>query len=843
MPPQSRAAEVVSPLFDSFIRTYSIRTNAYIDIMAEQFFDSALVDAVNAVLTRPDWALHLPEFATVPFFGTDSEYDAAEGKTEHGWPAFKIEPISELTKAALDDDEDSAPRTEGDHFACRAKDRAFLREYSHLPEDLRALYRAAGRSSDSSDDEEAEQASTTVLEEVISQPNASAEEMQRPRDFSDTARLTTVDIKNKAIVYIVEECVLAPLLYALTHLRSGQVKEEQGLYDDLQGLLDGDGTYRERATLSILVHLTLQAGSLRWRPDYFRFSIHTLVLQGCQLQSDCLHPLGSFAMTDPNLVVLDLSMNECFVSRADSDDTCATDCSRLSRHSRQGNENDTEAFARYINQSNVQVLDLSFNPIYDSIESLAALLLNLSSSKLQDLRLLNFFTEEGYAMVLESRERDRQLEARWRSNPDTGLPQSDDDDEDEGADEDEEEIPDATTAEMAMRCSILIAAFLRACAEARACSALIRQPPFESQLIERASPITMEPFGCRALLQLDLSHAALGRGGIDLIEGVWHVATRSVHDHPNALVARVLPQVFPVDFTGCETFQSSEPTAEHLSNVFALAAELGGETLDEGDEITFDPFLDSLSRTVPEEADFEAFAAFLSDSPRQSFDGLDHSFDAEFEMMAPSAQAFRSATLSLLAAARVLACRVRTATLGPESSNDSPRTHWLFLPVEVRRACLEAIPTLSVPTADDLRCMLADEPATDTYIEKIRGHSVLSTKVIDRVLAYAADRRTIGYGRVPEASFRHLRLASDESVLEGEPTMRVLDEPKWSFLAAHRRWQPLDCRSQYDAKYLLKGAVKLSWEAECFIRSVGLAEDLIELLPRGDARLKQDANM
>ncbi len=121
----------------------------------------------------------------------------------------------------------------------------------------------------------------------------------------------------------------------------------------------------------------------------------------------------------------------------------------------------------------------------------------------------------------------------------------------------------------------------------------------------------------------------------------------------------------------------------------------------------------------------------------------------------------------------------------------------------------------------------SEQPIGDT--SPAQGGHVLSSKMVNRIFSYAADRRTIGYGLLPEATFLDLRIASDTSSHDTEHlATRVLDEAPWSFASARRRWRPVDFR--LDEKYS-ELIYEMPRSAECFIRAIGLMEESVEMGP------------
>ncbi len=429
----------------------------------------------------------------------------------------------------------------------------------------------------------------------------------------------------------------------------------------------------------------------------------------------------------------------------------------------QGRDDFNKELAESVSSSQIQVLTLSYNDT-ESTKELAALLLNLHSTSLRILNLRQFFDEESYKVTFDSLEADRQ---RYGSS-DTPIP---------------------SATEVSMDLAAVVAAFVRACANARVTQLLLGLPFIESSMANQGK--ILKSTGCSALVALDLAWSSLGTGGMSLIKGVWNIATQRLTDHPNPLVAQALPGNLSVDFTGCDQFVSATPTAETLQQVFSWQSKVLGpaqsfeELVPETKMTLCDPLIQILSRSTVEQAEHDAFAAYLAEGGRTS--PYMPAFNPEVVLTHASAAPFRSAPFSLLAAARILACRVSSIEKDIKESGHSSQCSWLALPIEVRRACLAMIPTLSIPTSEDLRKIFIAQDLSSARLETMQRHSVLSNNIVGRILSYAADRRTIGYGVLPEATAGSLRLASDADA-QTQPSKTVLGEFQWSFGASHHRW-------------------------------------------------------
>ncbi len=249
------------------------------------------------------------------------------------------------------------------------------------------------------------------------------------------------------------------------------------------------------------------------------------------------------------------------------------------------------------------------------------------------------------------------------------------------------------------------------------------------------------------------------------------------------------------------------------------------------------PLIQSLMRSEPTPAEVVAFAEYQESGTRDQHlrDLHDVLVRADVRLLQEDGHILRSAALQLLTAARILACCVRREPQPTSISEGPKRCGWLDLPVELRRECLQHLQALSTPTIDAVKALVSPAVPSLNYIAKMQQHSILSYKMVERIFAYAADRRTIGYGTLPEATFLPMRLASDDARSDGTFTEpRLLDEQKWSFAAARRRWSPLDSRPDMDIATL--GHSDIPWAAECFLRTIGLVEDLIELIPSPSER-------
>ncbi len=400
-----------------------------------------------------------------------------------------------------------------------------------------------------------------------------------------------------------------------------------------------------------------------------------------------------------------------------------------------------------------------------------------------------------------------------------------------------------------MDVAITIAAFLRSCARAHVLRLALDQPAVEALFFAESSMTRPKTRGCGALQYLTIDHSRFGPGEIDLIEGVWRASFQLLSDDSNRYLAQALAQGLRVNLRrlfalpGIPRLPSKAATSNELTQVYRLSAEMGGDLmLDEAygaivQAALSDPIIQKLLRSEPEQDDVDAFGQFQASRGRPhtllNLAGGEVNTTVRI-FQQKEGQPLRAAALQLLAAARILGCRVRHRSEKGKASGEFKGCYWLTMPVEIRRACLEYIPMLSVPTADEIKALVSQVHPSSHYIKTVQDHSLLSRKMVDRVLAFAADRRTIGYGLLPEATFLDLRIASDKAP---QTEARILGESPWSFTAARRRWTPLDSRSELDAE-VIEASFKLPRAAECFLRSIGLVEDLINLVPRYSEREK-----
>ncbi len=278
-------------------------------------FEGEHVQAVLALLKLPDCQLHFPEFANVPFFGTKSDFNKAKGRSEWGGPAYMLETPSRLTLEALSDRPWLTTHDADDDARREREDRKHLKRLQHLPRDLRRLYRMATLQN--------VPPATRVLRSAGSVGNGQASvstsvhghTTKESPDLDLQSRLSVVGVGAKVIVDAIDDCVLAPLQYAITHLKAQSPPQEAALASKFYERRDDPGGWSD-AVLSILRHTSLNAksGKLEWRPDYFRFSLTVLILERCELAPDSLIPLGAFIEKNKNLVELRLAGNEHLVS-------------------------------------------------------------------------------------------------------------------------------------------------------------------------------------------------------------------------------------------------------------------------------------------------------------------------------------------------------------------------------------------------------------------------------------------------------------------------------------------------------------------------------------------------
>ncbi len=457
-------------------------------------------------------------------------------------------------------------------------------------------------------------------------------------------------------------------------------------------------------------------------------------------------------------------------------------------------------FAKDVSASHLQRLGLTRNPITDL--SISALLMNLRSDSL--LRL-------GLAMVVIETERRSRLGTQGRSKA---------------------KWLEDFKAE-AMRISITIAAFLRISARTR----ILHRLPGGSTRLSIG--------GCPALRYLQLSGNDFGSGGKDLIQGFYRVMSESFQQQSN----RLLRSLFNVQLLCLECYAGGEiktepASAEDIESVIRLTMENSASDFLESSErsdhtLLSDPAVQRVLNGSDIQADQDAYFALLADPERPSSlrtdgGGLDADRTCLFRL---EGNTFPTTALQLLTAARILGCRVRPAKGATGPDGEPRRCHWLSLPVEIRRACLEQLPTLYERSYEESAWIIhaghPGQPPTEEYSQEVRRKSPLSNTLIHRIFSFASDRRTIGYGLVPEAAFLDLRLASDKLQPEHSEDVGVLGEARWSFGDALHRWKPIDCRTLHDMRRGDAFAVHdwdLSWEAEVFLRAVGLPGDVIDLL-------------
>ncbi len=393
-----------------------------------------------------------------------------------------------------------------------------------------------------------------------------------------------------------------------------------------------------------------------------------------------------------------------------------------------------------------------------------------------------------------------------------------------------------------MRAAVVMAAFLRACARARLLRTLLLSQPADQQelFLSHAGGAHSRIRGCSVLNEVYLRGAAIGFGGMNVIDCVRHVTWTPFKDHANPLFAQAIPHDFHVGMTLCHVYPSRSASVSDLQEAFKIAATICGEApapLDCGSAIgraLSDPSVRKLMNATPQQGDINAFLTHLTTTNNLAVpDGTPSFFSnpEEFAMRLLGAAPFRSAAFGLLTAARVLGCRVRQGDMISQHKGKSqPRCGWLSLPSEIRRACIEFLPTFYVLSAAELHARFSLPGPAEEYINfrQPEARSPLSHALIARILAYATDRRTIGYGSLPEATFLELRLTAEaaQQAADSDASPRLFDEPRWSFAAASRRWKPVDSRSLSDARRMLEEAVDYPWEAECFLRATGFKDDL-----------------
>ncbi len=461
-------------------------------------------------------------------------------------------------------------------------------------------------------------------------------------------------------------------------------------------------------------------------------------------------------------------------------------------------------FAEDVSVSNLRHLDITGSCLDG--RNLSVFLQNLHSASLRSLH-----------MLCES-----------RSSAD--IPTEPEDEDEDGA---RDEVMDI---------AVSISTFLRVSARTRL---LLHLPGL------RATDWTRQPHGgCPALRYVDYEGGSTP-GAEDLIHGLWRVTRESFDHHPNPTLSKLFhPQLLEVNLLRplARDIPTRSPTAEDIRSVFRQTLAVGsvGKLSLRGERAynrwLLDPAVARLVKGTDTRAHHNAFFDLLS-GPR-SASTLRHELAKRAVdlgdncLASPEGQAFRSAALQLLTAARILSCRVRSAAEPTASAPGEAPCRWLSLPVEIRRACLEQIPALYEADEANLGRVISSmrtEPS-EAYWENYQRRSPLSNAVVDRILSFAADRRTIGYGRLPEAAFLDLRLASDslEDDERGPTASNVIQAAPWSFAEAALRWRPVDCRTLEDAESMGNCGNGLSWEAEVFLRAIGLPEDLIDLLPATD---------
>ncbi len=254
-------------------------------------FDAKLVDAVLAILARPDWALHFPAFPNIPFI-EDLKGGAQAGDTG----------ICQKAKYLVNQKWQKAAATERRYQHSR-----FLLPSRNHHLDVEWLKR-----------------NSPLPRQLIREFEKPSDQLQNARtsqDFSTVRRLEIVSVTDKRIctAKALNNLILAPLEHAITS-REGETSEDQANLDAAcQQLLD-ESTPWGRAVRAILHRVALgSSGQLVWRAQYFQYSLAKLDLRGCRLRSKCLRPIGDYIRQNRNLSALDLSKNRCMVSRTDTD--------------------------------------------------------------------------------------------------------------------------------------------------------------------------------------------------------------------------------------------------------------------------------------------------------------------------------------------------------------------------------------------------------------------------------------------------------------------------------------------------------------------------------------------
>ncbi len=269
--------------------------------MSESPYGPRLVDAVLSVLAKPDWQLHFPEYAAVPFYGSASDFTRVQGKSKSGDLVFQADEYDEFNEDGLAfnilPDEERVKRL-------RMMGRPVLREV------------VGGAPSG----HQASSADIPYSLDVLASSNdrSTGQNKAGKPNFNALRRLLTLCLDDRTIrgPKSLRRMILDRLQRVITEAE-GESAEEQFQRERAYRERMGEDTAWSRAVLSVLRRVALDPGSdqLKWRPQYFRYSLSRLVLIGCQLQPDSLRPLGDYIVENQNLVELDLAANNCLVRR------------------------------------------------------------------------------------------------------------------------------------------------------------------------------------------------------------------------------------------------------------------------------------------------------------------------------------------------------------------------------------------------------------------------------------------------------------------------------------------------------------------------------------------------
>ncbi len=270
---------------------------------------SELVELLHDILARPDWQLHFPKFATVPFFeaysrpGPGDEDRIASGKTSSGDLGFSPFDTPNPHLHVLSPVDDGCGRY-------HEEDVAYLGRKSPLPSDLTRLFELSRAHRDGPSNIAARSGAEMPKSSSDAAPTSDA-------DFNSLLRLTEVSINGLCVCTpgVLHEHILGPLQYAITAAGRGSSAAEAQLEQGFRNTFNPDTGWGQAVSMILQrVQLDARGHQLEWRPHYFQYSLSVLHLQTCHLQPDCLPLLGRYLLTAKNLIELNLEGNYDLVS-------------------------------------------------------------------------------------------------------------------------------------------------------------------------------------------------------------------------------------------------------------------------------------------------------------------------------------------------------------------------------------------------------------------------------------------------------------------------------------------------------------------------------------------------